>query len=140
MALVFNRIPGKDFKESNSPVINEVTMRLMILYYIMNKKMVIRQLDVEAAFLEGKLKEEIYIRKPEGLGEIDDCDWLYGRLNKSLYGLVQESYVFYNELRSYMIDTMDIIQCQSDTCFFRDVNNELFIGVYVDDILVVGSE
>ena len=39
-----------------------------------------------------------------------------------------------------MIDTMDIIQCQSDTCFFRDDNNELFIGVYVDDILFVCSE
>ena len=96
MALGCNQIPGKDFKESNSPVLHEVTMRLMILYYIINKKMVIRKLYVEAAFLEGTLKEEIYIRKPEGLVEIDECEWFYGRLNKSLYGLVQESYVFYN--------------------------------------------
>ena len=40
----------------------------MILYYIINNKMVIRQLDVEEDFMEGTLKEEIYIRKPEGLG------------------------------------------------------------------------
>ena len=38
VALGCNQIPGKDFKESNSPVLHEVTMRLMILYYIMNKK------------------------------------------------------------------------------------------------------
>ena len=43
VALGCNQIPGKDFKESNSPVLHEVTMRLMILYYIINKKMVIRQ-------------------------------------------------------------------------------------------------
>ena len=36
-------------------------MGLMILYYIINKKMVIRQLDVESDFLEGTLKEDIYI-------------------------------------------------------------------------------
>ena len=45
-------------------------MRLMILYYIINNKMVIIQLDVEEDFLEGTLKEEIYIRKQEGLGEV----------------------------------------------------------------------
>ena len=83
-------------------------MRLMILYYIINNKMVIRQLDVEADFLEGTLKEEIYIRKQEGLGEVDEYEWLYGRLNKSLYVLVQSSYVFYNELRSYIISKMYI--------------------------------
>ena len=71
---------------------------------------------------------------------LNKYDCLYGRLNKSLYGIVQKSYVFYNELRSYMIHNMYIIQCQSDTCLFRYDNNELFIVVYVDDILVVGSE
>ena len=77
--------------------------------------MVIRQLDVEADFLEGTLKEEIYIRKPEGIGEVDEYEWLYGRLNKSLYGLVQESYVFYNELRSYITVNIGIIQFQYHT-------------------------
>ena len=43
-------------------------MRLMILYYIINNKMVIRELDVEEDFLEGTLKDQIYTRKPEGLG------------------------------------------------------------------------
>ena len=90
-------------------------MRLMILYYIINNKMVIRQLDVEEVFLEVTLKDEIYIRKPERLGEVDEYEWLYGVLNKSLYYLVQSSYVFYNELRSYMISKMDIFLCQSDT-------------------------
>ena len=71
VALGCKKIPGKEFKESNSPVLHEVTMRLMILYYINNNKMVTRKLDVEAAFLEGTIKEEIYIRKPEGLGEVD---------------------------------------------------------------------
>ena len=35
---------------------------------------------------------------------------------------------------------MDIIQCQSSTFLFKDDSNELFVGVYVDDILVVGLE
>ena len=39
-----------------------------------------------------------------------------------------------------MISKMDIFQCQSDTFLFKDHSNELFVGVYVDDILVVGLE
>ena len=37
-----------------------------------------------------------------------------------------------------MISKMDIFQCQSDTFLFKDHSNEKFVGVYVDDILVVG--
>ena len=43
-------------------------MKLMILYYIINNKMVIKQLDVKEEFLGGTLKEEIYNRITEGLG------------------------------------------------------------------------
>ena len=39
-----------------------------------------------------------------------------------------------------MISKMDIFQCQSDTCLFKDHSNKVFVGVYVDDILVVAIE
>ena len=39
-----------------------------------------------------------------------------------------------------MISKMDIFQCKSYTLLFKDHSNEPFVGVYVDDILVVGLE
>lgn len=47
------------------------------------------QLDVESAFLHGKLNENIIMKKPEGLKGDNN---LVCKLNRALYGLKQASY------------------------------------------------
>lgn len=44
------------------------------------------QMDVKSAFLNGPLKEEVYVRQPPGF-EKKGKEWKVLRLNKALYGL-----------------------------------------------------
>ena len=54
---------GVDYFDSYSPVMSDVTMRLLLVY---GHKMdlSISKLDIEASFLEGEFKEELYINFP----------------------------------------------------------------------------
>jgi len=67
VALGYRQISGLDYSDIHSPFLNEVGMRMMLVIS-MEKEWEIRKLDVEAAFLLGKLKEEIYIEFPDGIG------------------------------------------------------------------------
>ncbi|GJU90944.1 retrovirus-related pol polyprotein from transposon TNT 1-94 [Tanacetum coccineum] len=53
-----------------------------------NKNMTIFQIDVKTAFLNGKLKEEVYVSQPEGFLDQDNPSHGY-KLKKALYGLQQ---------------------------------------------------
>ena len=62
----YSQVPGVDFTEAYSPVVNDVSFRLMILLQmILKRKSMI--MDVEVAFLNGDLEEEIYMECPKGM-------------------------------------------------------------------------
>ena len=65
VALGYNQVPGVDFTKNYAPVVNDLTMRMMVVLMNLHgwKGKII---DVETAFLHGKLKEEIYITIPGG--------------------------------------------------------------------------
>ena len=65
VACGYSQIPGVDFTESYSPVINDITWRiLLIILLLANYNAAI--VDVETAFLHGILDEEIYMDCPPG--------------------------------------------------------------------------
>lgn len=92
----FSQIPGQDFSANFAPVVNEVTLQIVLVYMLMNN-LETEQFDVVAAFLYGELEEEIYMSMPKGYtkylnekginkyNEKDHCL----KLHKSIYGLVQ---------------------------------------------------
>ena len=83
----FFQVPGVDYKESFSPVVHEVTIRVMIIYWLIAKLSAMLG-DVETAFLYGESEEEIYMKAPKGLVlQEDECLLLL----KAIYGLVQAS-------------------------------------------------
>jgi len=94
----------------------------------------VRKLDVEAAFLLGKLKEEIFIVLPEGLEEEKGK---IGRLNSAIYGLAQAARVFFETVKKFLVDFMNFDVCISDSCIFIKPN--IILGLYVDDILIIGE-
>nr|GFB41698.1 retrovirus-related Pol polyprotein from transposon TNT 1-94 [Tanacetum cinerariifolium] len=78
---------GIDFEESFSPV----TRIDAILNFIANaasKNMAIYQMDVKTTFLNGELKEEVYVSQPERFVDPDHPTHVY-HLKKALYGLKQ---------------------------------------------------
>ena len=93
--------------------------------------------DVEQAFVQSKLDEDVFLRLPKG------CCHLSGkivRLNKSLYGLKQASRSFHAHLTT-CLKTLGFQQCLADACVFRLVEEgcvAIIAVVHVDDIFAVG--
>ncbi|GJV02747.1 retrovirus-related pol polyprotein from transposon TNT 1-94 [Tanacetum coccineum] len=76
-----------DFEESFAPVAHHEAVRMFIAYAA-HKNITIFQMDVKTAFLNGPLKEEVYVSQPEGFIDLEFPDHVY-RLKKALYGLKQ---------------------------------------------------
>nr|GEU62783.1 integrase, catalytic region, zinc finger, CCHC-type, peptidase aspartic, catalytic [Tanacetum cinerariifolium] len=78
---------GIDFEESFAPVAHIEAIRIFIANAA-SKNMTIYQMDVKTTFLNGELKEEVYVSQPEGFVDPDHPTHVY-RLKKALYGLKQ---------------------------------------------------
>ncbi|GJT40861.1 retrovirus-related pol polyprotein from transposon TNT 1-94 [Tanacetum coccineum] len=70
--------------------------------YAAHKSFPIYQMDVKTAFLNGPLKEEVYVAQPDGFVDPDHPDKVY-RLRKALYGLKQAPRAWYDELSKFLI-------------------------------------
>nr|GFA90113.1 retrovirus-related Pol polyprotein from transposon TNT 1-94 [Tanacetum cinerariifolium] len=75
------------FEESFAPVARLEAIRIF-LAYAAHKNMVVYQMDVKTAFLNGNLREEVYVSQPDGFVNQDNPNHVY-KLKKALYGLKQ---------------------------------------------------
>ncbi|GKA68272.1 retrovirus-related pol polyprotein from transposon TNT 1-94 [Tanacetum coccineum] len=78
---------GIDFEESFTPVTRLEAIRIF-LAFAAHMNMVVYQMDVKTAFLNGNLREEVYISQPDGFVDKDNQNHMY-KLKKALYGLKQ---------------------------------------------------
>ncbi|GJY21401.1 retrovirus-related pol polyprotein from transposon TNT 1-94 [Tanacetum coccineum] len=78
---------GIDFEESFAPVARLEAVRMFIAY-VAHNNITIFQMDVKTAFLNGPLKEEVYVSQSKGFIDPELPDHVY-RLKKALYGLKQ---------------------------------------------------
>ncbi|GJY66993.1 retrovirus-related pol polyprotein from transposon TNT 1-94 [Tanacetum coccineum] len=92
---------GIDFDESFAPVARLEAVRIFVAYAA-HKSFPIYQMDVKTAFLNGPLKEEVYVAQPDGFVDPDHPDKVY-RLRKALYGLKQAPRAWYDELSKFLI-------------------------------------
>nr|GEY04086.1 hypothetical protein [Tanacetum cinerariifolium] len=92
---------GIDFEESFAPVSRLEAIRIF-LAYVAHKNMVVYQMDVKTMFLNGNLREEVYVSQPDGFVDQDNPNHVY-KLKKALYGLKQAPRVWYDMLSSFLI-------------------------------------
>ncbi|GJW53663.1 retrovirus-related pol polyprotein from transposon TNT 1-94 [Tanacetum coccineum] len=78
---------GIDFEESFAPVARLEAVRIF-LAFAAHMNMIVYQMDVKTAFLNGILREEVYVSQPDGFVDPDNPNHVY-RLKKALYGLKQ---------------------------------------------------
>ncbi|GKC47563.1 retrovirus-related pol polyprotein from transposon TNT 1-94 [Tanacetum coccineum] len=83
----FRQEEGIDFEESFAPVARIEVIRIFVANSAY-KNVTIFQMDVRTAFLNGELKEEVYVSQPEGFVDQDNPSHVY-KLKKALYGLKQ---------------------------------------------------
>nr|GFA70725.1 copia protein [Tanacetum cinerariifolium] len=93
---------GIDFEESFTPVARIEAIHIFIANAA-SRNMPIYQMDVKMAFLNGELKEEVYVSQPEGFVDPDHPTHVY-RLKKALYGLKQAPRAWYDTLSRFLLD------------------------------------
>nr|GEZ61856.1 retrovirus-related Pol polyprotein from transposon TNT 1-94 [Tanacetum cinerariifolium] len=84
---------GIDFEESFALVARLEAIRIF-LAYAAHKNMVVYQMDLKIAFLNGNLREEVYVSQPDGFLDQDNPNHVY-KLKKALYGLKQALRAWY---------------------------------------------
>ncbi|GKB08551.1 retrovirus-related pol polyprotein from transposon TNT 1-94 [Tanacetum coccineum] len=96
-------------------------------------------MDVKTAFLNGKLKEEVYVSQPGGFVDQDNPSHVY-KLKKALYGLKQAPHAWYNMLSSFLISQQFSKGAVNPTLFTQKAGNDLLlVQIYVDDIIFAST-
>ena len=98
------------------------------------------QMDVKAAFLNGFLKEVLYMMQPEGFVDPKGAKKVC-KIQRSNYGLVQASRSW-NIRLDEVIKAYGFIQTFREACIYKKVNGSFveFLILYVDDILLIGND
>lgn len=131
----FTQRYGFDFSETYAPVVKMSTVRSM-LAYAHQHDLLVHQMDVTAAFLNGTLTEDIYMRQPKGFEEGDRVCKLF----KSIYGLRQASKAWNDRFNEFMIEC-GFQRCEEDNCLYVRYGSDgpVYLLLYVDDVLVIAK-
>ena len=128
---------GRDYNETFAPVAKFKSIRLLLAIAAQNKWNVYHD-DVTSAFLNGVLKEKVFMDQPEGYSNGLETDkW---ELKKTLYGLKQSPREWNEEIHKFMISE-DFVQSKCDPCLYhkRTDKYQIITGIYVDDVISTGS-
>ncbi|GJS87214.1 retrovirus-related pol polyprotein from transposon TNT 1-94 [Tanacetum coccineum] len=135
----FHQEEGLDFEESFAPVARLEAIRIFIANAA-SKNMTVYQMDVKTAFLNGELKEEVYVHQPEGFVDPERPHHVY-RLKKALYGLKQAPRAWYDTLSKFLLAQGFSKGVVDPTLFIRKTGKHtLHVQIYVDDIIFASTD
>jgi hypothetical protein len=82
----YSQVEGLNFDETFAPVARLQSIRIL-LAYATHHGFKLCQMDVKSAFLNGPIKEEVYVEQPSDFGSEEYPNHIY-KLHKALYGLM----------------------------------------------------
>jgi hypothetical protein len=125
---------GIDYFETFSPVVRLESLMILLAIAAI-RGLVIHQMDVVTAYLEGPLDEEIYLQPPEGL-DIGRDNAI--RLKRGLYGLKQSGRNW-NKLITTFFEGLGLYAIPADQSVFISKDGTLIVALYVDDLLIMAK-
>lgn len=131
----FTQIHGIDYDETYAPVSRMSRLRL-IFAIAATEDLELGQFDVEGAYLNGNLEEEIYLAPPDGV-KLSNPDADVFQLKGSLYGLKQSGRVWWKEV-DRRLASINFERCPDEWGLYRRNNDDgtrAYISGYVDDFV-----
>ncbi|CAM8954522.1 unnamed protein product [Rhodiola kirilowii] len=130
----YNQQEGIDYDETFAPVARLEAIRKLIAYSTYHG-FTLQQMDVKTAFLNGILKEEVYVSQTPGFEDKSYPNHVY-ILDKALYGLKQAPRAWYERLSLFLL-SHGYSRGEVDKTLFllKEGTDTLVVQVYVDDII-----
>ena len=135
----FTQKKGVDYHETFSPIVKFDSIRTLLSVAAV-EDLNITQFDIRTAYLNGLLRELIYMQQPIGFEvghPANRC--LVCRLNKALYGLKQGAQVW-NRKFNHFLQAYDLIVSDADCCIYvNKLDPKLILCIWVDDGMVCST-
>ncbi|CAN1339431.1 Retrovirus-related Pol polyprotein from transposon TNT 1-94 [Linum perenne] len=130
----YNQQEGIDFDETFAHVARLEAIRILCAF-ASHLRFTLYQMDVKSAFLNGLIKEEVFVKQPPGFEDPHFPSSVY-KLKKALYGLRQAPRAWYERLTSFLL-SKGFRRGQVDNTLFIKVqaSETLLVQIYVDDII-----
>lgn len=135
----FSQKQGIDYNDTFAPVARHDAIKILLAISA-QLGWKIHHLDVKTAFLNGFLKEEIYVQQPIGFEVAGSENKVY-KLKKALYGLKQAPREWYSRIDEYLRQLGFKRSENEATLYLQEGENDtkLIVSLYVDDLLVTGN-
>ncbi|GJW06582.1 retrovirus-related pol polyprotein from transposon TNT 1-94 [Tanacetum coccineum] len=134
----YSQEEGIDFEESFAPVARLDAIQIF-LAFAAHMNMIVYQMDVKTAFLNGILREEVYVSQLDGFMDKDNLNHVY-KLKKALYGLKQAPRAWYDLLSKFLLSQEFFKGSVDPTLFIKKQGKDiLLVQIYVDDIIFAST-
>ena len=112
----------------------------MFLAVTCSKGFKVYQMDVKSTFLNGDLKEEVYMEQPKGF-DLAEGKYLVCKLKKALYGLKQAPRAWYAKLDHYLQQEGFKKGVAGSNLYMKMDKEKLLITlIYVDDLIFASND
>jgi hypothetical protein len=119
----YAQVVGLDFEETFAPVARLESIRIL-LTFAAHDSFKLFQMGVNNAFLNGPIKEEVYVEQPPGFEDDRYLVHIY-KLSKELYGHKQAPRAWYQCLKDFLISNAFKVG-KATTLSTKTCNGELF--------------
>lgn len=129
----FTQIHGVDYDETYAPVARMSRLRLLFTIAATND-MELGQADVEGAYLNGKVDEELYLAPPDGV-KLSNPDADVFQIKGAIYGLKQSGRLWWIEANK-RLSAIGFTRCPDEWGLFARRNPDntyAYLSLYVDD-------
>jgi hypothetical protein len=143
----FFQVFGQDYTDTYSPVAKFTSIRTL-LAIAAQLGLQVRAMDVDTAFLNAPINEDIWVRVPDGTLLPPGDNGIY-KLLKSLYGLKQAPREWNHMINKFLVETLGFTRLEADPCIYRKTEKFLekgivkekhsLVALYVDDLIIACS-